>query len=383
MDRFTYYNSSEAASEDILIQAGYICLYDGDQKTGYEIGTASLTTCRLIWADSSDPNVRLSLHHSLVTDVDRSNRGIMRSAKLIVSVLPTPKNQQGIGPVAASRHEKVKLSFRHGGDEDFFKRYREALARREWERPGSQSSIPSRSSRGIGGIAGVERQYQTQHSHSQAYINQAFEDLSQLMGIAGQMVSITKSITEKLRSKQQDISDDETVRFKTYLLSLGVSDPVTKSAYGSTAKFFEQLAGEIAKIVEQPLKDNGGMMTMPEVFCRVNRARGMELISTEDLLNASKALENLPSLPIQLTRFPSGVVVLELKSLSIENSVDSTVESVRTAGDLSAEQLSNIVGLSVVLCKERLLLAEKRGHLCRDDSIEGLRFFMNKFIECQ
>ena len=66
-----------------------------------------------------------------------------------------------------------------------------------------------RAPRGIGGIAGVERQFQQQHSNSQAYINQAFEDLSQLMTMAQNMVSISKAIAEKLRSKQQEITSDE------------------------------------------------------------------------------------------------------------------------------------------------------------------------------
>ena len=84
------------------------------------------------------------------------------------------------------------------------------------------------------------------------------------------------------------------------------------------------------------------MMTLPDVYCRVNRARGMELISTEDLLNACKALRQT-NLPIQcvsqaqniincsmrrLRRFNTGVLVLELKDNSIENSVSDTVNAV-------------------------------------------------------
>jgi ESCRT-II complex subunit VPS36 len=34
----------------------------------------------------------------------------------------------------------------------------------------------------------------------------------------------------------------------------------------------------------------------------------------------------------------------------------------------------------VVLAKERLLAAEGRGLLCRDDSVEGLRFYPNLFL---
>jgi hypothetical protein len=38
-------------------------------------------------------------------------------------------------------------------------------------------------------------------------------------------------------------------------------------------------------------------MTVPEVYCRVNRARGVHLISPEDLSNALKAINKL-NLPI-------------------------------------------------------------------------------------
>jgi len=47
---------------------------------------------------------------------------------------------------------------------------------------------------------------------------------------------------------------------------------------------------------------------------------------------------------------------------------------------LSAEELANLVNISVLLAKERMLLAEKAGKLCRDDSDEGLRFFPNLFL---
>lgn len=36
-------------------------------------------------------------------------------------------------------------------------------------------------------------------------------------------------------------------------------------------------------------------MTLPEVYCRVNRARGVHLISPEDLQNALKMLDRLGS----------------------------------------------------------------------------------------
>lgn len=89
------------------------------------------------------------------------------------------------------------------------------------------------------------------------------------------------------------------------------------------------------------------------------------------------------------------------------------VSQVSEKGSLTAEEFAKLLGLSVLLAKERyclmymlhmllhfvltasssclfiltlnvflsyrLLLAEKVGHLCRDDSVEGLRFYPNLF----
>lgn len=74
------------------------------------------------------------------------------------------------------------------------------------------------------------------------------------MESAKDMVGLSKSISEKLRAKKGEVTEDETVAFKSYLLSLGVSDPVTKSTYGSGAKYFEKLAEELGTVLAQPLQ---------------------------------------------------------------------------------------------------------------------------------
>lgn len=47
---------------------------------------------------------------------------------------------------------------------------------------------------------------------------------------------------------------------------------------------------------------------------------------------------------------------------------------------MTAEELAQHLGLSVLLAKERLLTTERYGRSCRDDSIEGLRFYPNLFL---
>ncbi len=69
----------------------------------------------------------------------------------------------------------------------------------------------------------------------------------------------------------------QTVQFKSYLLSLGISDPVTRETHGSGSKYFRELAKQISTAMETPLKECGGLMTLTDVYCRINRARGMEV----------------------------------------------------------------------------------------------------------
>jgi ESCRT-II complex subunit VPS36 len=50
-------------------------------------------------------------------------------------------------------------------------------------------------------------------------------------------------------------------------------------------------------------------------------------------------------------------------------------------GSLTAEELAQTLGISVLLARERLMTTEKHGQACRDESIEGLRFYPNRFLQ--
>ncbi|MCP9259417.1 Vacuolar protein-sorting-associated protein 36 [Dirofilaria immitis] len=365
MDRLTWYQPGEYV-EDIIIQSGHVGIYDGDVKqTIYEHGTASLTLHRIIWADSNDPDCRLILHHSLVAGIEKHHKSVFRrGGKIILSLHPKPLGQQR-GPVLSSFFNYIRLVFRSGGEDEFFEKYKEALGMNMWERVSSgfamSSTITLRNCNTVMpravGIAGIEKRLAENHHRTHESINQAFEDMNRLMEYAREM----------------------TVRFKTYLLSLGVSDPVTKSAVGSNVEYYEKLAGELAVVLYTPLKECGGMMTLSDVYCRVNRARGLELLSPEDILNACEMLKQT-NLPISLNRFESGVIVVQLKEMSVETTVENTAELVLAMGTCNATKLAKCLGITVILAKERLLAAEAQAKLCRDDTVEGLTFYPNRFI---
>ncbi|XP_054108710.2 vacuolar protein-sorting-associated protein 36 isoform X5 [Callithrix jacchus] len=239
---------------------------------------------------------------SQIVFIEEQAAGIGKSGKVVVHLHPAPPNKEP-GPFQSSKNSYIKLSFKEHGQ--------------------------------------IE----------------AFEDLSKLMIKAKEMVALSKSIANKIKDKQGDITEDETIRFKSYLLSMEIANPVTRETYGSGTQYHMQLAKQLAGILQAPL----------------------ELLSPEDLVNACKMLEAL-KLPLRLHVFDSGVMVIELQSHKEEEMVASALETVSSKGSLTSEESAKLVGMSVLLAKERLLLAEKMGHLCRDDSVEGLRFYPNLFM---
>lgn len=94
-------------------------------------------------------------------------------------------------------------------------------------------------------------------------------------------------------------------------------------------------------------QDVGGIMTLADVYCRFNRARGMEashstltgdknimmcafylqLVSPDDVVSACKLFESL-GIPLRLRVFQSGVLVVQSLSHSEEAIIEDTVKQV-------------------------------------------------------
>lgn len=53
----------------------------------------------------------------------------------------------------------------------------------------------------------------------------------------------------RFQEKQGDISEDDTVRFKSYLMSLGIDDPVTRDTFRSDSEYYMGLATQISDMM--------------------------------------------------------------------------------------------------------------------------------------
>ncbi|MEW5298836.1 MAG: hypothetical protein WDW36_001914 [Sanguina aurantia] len=264
------------------------------------------------------------------------------------------------------------------------------------------------------GVAGLVRREEAKTSEAGRSLGQAFQDLSALMKSAQDMVALA----ERFRGIAAHTSaDDSLMDLETQreLIALGIASPVTKESAG--ARFHIELSRQLSDFLEDPLGRCGGMMTLPDVYCLFNRARGSELVSPDDLLAATKMFE-AAGVSLCLRTFASGVRVVQgrqhtdeavclslakavaprpaaaamIHPVSGDSSVGGSSGVGRAAGSLvaavalsglgpglTAGDVAKLQNVSVTIAAEYLLMAEQRQVLCRDDGPDGLRFFHNFF----
>jgi len=379
MDRF-YFLDSSVVLGDVITSCKGIRLYDGDTKTKFEGEVAHLTPCHFFLTSGTRPKLKLVLDLKCVILMDDEAGGMLRSSKIILH-LSQSENIQHSRPVARSTASYIKLSFTEGGSSQLKQEMTKVLSNKAWEKtirtapaPPSQVSSVTRS-----GIVGIERKMQEKMQNTATNINVAFQDLKNLMDMAKDMVRIANAMSTKIKERQGDISEDETVKFKSYLLSLGIDDPVTRESCASGDSYRRQLAKQMVDFLQKPITEMGGMMAVTDAYCRVNRARGLELLSPEDFLQSCRLMKEL-NLPVKLREYDSGVLVLQLQSQSDAELDKETFKLLEERQKLTAVELSQILSISVLLARERLLSAEKAAFACRDDTVQGLIFYPNLFL---
>lgn len=345
-----------------------------------------LTSHRLFWGRHEDiqsgrTSICLQLKYILSLDDEVSGSFFSgRKQKLILHLKPITADKKP-GPLDYSTADFIKISGSNGLNSEFVKGLREVISARIWEAdPASKSQTTTGDGRRTelrAGIVGIERKIQERQKETDQNINIAFQDLSKLMAMAKDMVAVSKSISTKMMERQGEISADETVRFKSYLLGMGIDDPVTRDGFQSNVEYYSSLSNQICQMLLDPITEAGGMIAVADAYCRVNRSRGLELLSPEDLLNACQQMQG----PIKLRRFPTGTMVLQLDSHDDSVVAAEVAELVKKHTSISYEELARLMNISVVLAQARLLAAEQQATVCRDESIEGLRFYANLFLE--
>lgn len=122
------------------------------------------------------------------------------------------------GPIDHSTFNFVKLSFKEGLDPNFVKHLSYNIMTKLWEtvplnpsspqgvstsRPKGPKPLPPIKTRT--GIIGIERSLQEQQKATDQSITLAFQDLKKLIEMAKDMVSISKTISAKIRVIKLDL----------------------------------------------------------------------------------------------------------------------------------------------------------------------------------
>lgn len=185
--------------------------------------------------------------------------------------------------------------------ESFYGKLWEILKSKSWEveevkekenvgdrRASGSGEVSSRAGVAVVGVAGILRKEQEMWESTDKSLQDAFQDLNALMGKAKEMVALADKMRQKLLSGSAAHTNDEEMGSKQemqdWLLRVGIISPVTKESAG--ALYHQQLSRQLADFVILPLEKAGGMIALIDVYCLFNRARGTELISPEDLLQA-------------------------------------------------------------------------------------------------
>lgn len=212
-----------------------------------------LTTHRIFWGKTGEfsrGSSIIQLHHRYIKALDEEMGSSMffgKKKRLIIR-LNDPLPNKSPGPMDFTSAAFIKFSGPNGIGQNFIQALNETLMAKVWhisEQISSPSAPPRIKQRS--GIGGIEKSIQERAKQTDENLSIAFQDLSKLIGMAKEMVNMSKAISIKIRERQTDASEDETLKFKTLLMSLGIDDPVTKDNFTSNTEYLRSLGNEICQ----------------------------------------------------------------------------------------------------------------------------------------
>lgn len=315
----------------------------------------------------------------------------------------------------------IKLSFRNGGEKIFYERLKGCLVQRKWllqnapliPQPSnspnpetSSSPIPRRSNDSTPkpsavGIAGLEMRGFEARKNTEFVIGNAFEDLEALMASAKQIVSLAETLASESGIAANGGPSETSAVLSQSAAALGMV--TTKDMLGSGAEnlYLSELARNLAEYLTDDrkgvLRKEGGIVSLVDLWALFNRTRnGVELVSPSDFEQAARLWEKL-QLPVRLRRFKSGLLVVQSNEWSDEKVIqqfDKWLEELRNqvpsdglpwnweryGRGVTAQETAQHFGWSVGVAVEELEMAEDKGALCREEGIEGVRFWRNFFL---
>ncbi|KAK7206643.1 EAP30/Vps36 family-domain-containing protein [Myxozyma melibiosi] len=314
-------------------------------------------------------------------------------------------------PVQEEVLNYVKLSFRGGGDKEFFERLKVVLTDKTWlqnaARRKQEPSVivvnktlmdnemkqvdeePKPPATPTFGIHGLQRINEREREDNKDLMG-SLNDLQSLMTKARGLVALAENFAVRLASSP-GVPDEARRALRESSNALNLSSPiVTKemAGGGSNEIYYAELARQLAEFLESGvLKNEGGIVTLVDLFALYNRARGISLISAKDLRSACDMFEKL-RLPFKLRQFKSGLIVVQEAARADSVAIAMLVEWVKTAqkkpfeedDGVTAQDVSQHFGWNVGVSMEELETAQEQGKLVSDSVVGGTRYFINTIV---
>lgn len=359
-------------------------------------------TCEMCGGPLISENIPTTIQQSSASDVARTDSP--------GPVLDQSKNNKN----GSDAPESVKISFRRGGEKIFYERLKGSMTQRKWllrdapPAPGNRAGNEGASDANGGsqggrtkgvGIAGLEQLGLNMRKNNELLIGSAFEDLEALMSSAKEVIALAERFARQTNNGQGNASAEENAILAESASQLGLV--TTKDIVGggsSESLYLSELARNLAEFLTDDargvLKKAGGIITLVDLWAMFNRARGgVELVSPADFEKAARLWSKL-KLPVRLRTFRSGVMVVQSRERTDGTTVRAILSWLRDLHEfppdrdvpwdwqefgrgVTAQEAAERFGWSLGVAEEELLMAEERGELCREEGLEGLKFWVN------
>lgn len=311
--------------------------------------------------------------------------------------------------------ESVKISFRGGGDKILYERLKGAITQRKWLLQGAPP-VPNQNPLAVDatsrdgttpggharkktvGIAGLEQRGLELRKNNELVIGTAFEDLEALMASAKEIVALAESFSRQTNGGDGSSEANRVLAESASQLGLVTTKDIVGGGGSNESLYLSELARNLAEFLTDDargvLKKAGGIVSLVDLWAVFNRARGgVELVSPMDFEKAARLWEKL-KLPVRLRTFKSGVMVVQSMDRTDEATVKAILAWMRDLHDVPPErevpwdwqefgrgvtsrEAAERFGWSIGVAEEELEMAEERGVLCREEGIEGLKFWEN------
>ena len=268
-------------------KASGVTIYDGDCKTTFRDGELFVCDEHIFW--NGNKNI-IALDISLIVLAEEHVEGTLLSKKYFTKLhLQTSPPDKKPGPVSYSQFHQIQLRVTSSNTcTSLFTVISQRIESKAESSTKAQNHKHHLNLRG--GLYHIEKDLQQRDAAVSRDVAEAFQDFQNLMTKAGEMVNLAKTIAEKEKkhgksdSLSVDMSEADLVEFRSDLLALGVSSPSGVDEKYAQFGFNVRLASEICNLLVPIIKkDGGGLMSLTEAYCRLNRARGLALVSPDDV----------------------------------------------------------------------------------------------------